>query len=77
MNILKKKDFSEISRKNSIESLIFLLLLDIRVGIEVETNPATLITRTMEDYITWSDGSTIKRKILSYKDKLDDYDLLE
>jgi len=31
----------------------------------------------MEDYITWVDSSKIKKKIMKYNDKLDDYDLLE
>jgi U3 small nucleolar ribonucleoprotein protein IMP3 len=35
-----------------------------------------LITRTMEDHITWSDGSKIKAKVLTYNNERDDYDLL-
>ena len=30
----------------------------------------------MEDFVTWVDTSTIRRKILKYNDRLDDYDLL-
>lgn len=30
----------------------------------------------MEDFVTWVDTSKIKRKVLKYNDKLDDYDLL-
>ena len=30
----------------------------------------------MEDFVTWVDTSKIKRKVLRYNDKLDDYDLL-
>lgn len=40
------------------------------------TDPAFLITRNMEDFVTWVDTSKIKRKVLKYNDKLDDYDLL-
>lgn len=52
------------------------LKLDIRVGPEVVTDPAFLVTRTYEDFITWADSSKIKRHVLKYNDKLDDYDLL-
>ncbi|ORZ36976.1 hypothetical protein BCR44DRAFT_1431223 [Catenaria anguillulae PL171] len=37
---------------------------------------AFLVTRTFEDFITWVDTSKIKRKIMKYNDKLDDFDLL-
>ena len=40
------------------------------------TDPAYLVTRNMEDYVTWVDSSKIKRKIMRYRDQLDDYDLL-
>ena len=30
----------------------------------------------MEDYLTWVDTSKIKRHVMKYNDKLDDYDLL-
>ncbi|PNS16096.1 hypothetical protein CAC42_4497 [Sphaceloma murrayae] len=48
----------------------------VRVGTEVVTDPAFLVTRTMEDFTTWVDSSKIKRNILKYRDKLDDFDLL-
>lgn len=48
----------------------------IRVGPETITDPAYLVTRSMEDAVTWVDSSKIKRKILKYNEKLDDYDLL-
>jgi len=31
----------------------------------------------MEDHISWVDSSKIRRKILNYQEKLDDYDLIE
>ena len=40
------------------------------------TDPAFLVTRTFEDFVTWVDTSKIKRKVMKYNDKLDDYDLL-
>ncbi|KAI8827408.1 hypothetical protein BJ741DRAFT_658391 [Chytriomyces cf. hyalinus JEL632] len=49
----------------------------IRVGPETVTDPAYLVTRKMEDYVTWVNGSSIKYKIAKYNDKLDDFDLLD
>ena len=48
----------------------------VRVGTEVVTDPAFLVTRNMEDFVTWVDSSKMKRNILKYRDKLDDFDLL-
>lgn len=47
-----------------------------RVGPNVVSDPAFLVTRTFEDFITWVDSSKIKRTVMKYNDKLDDYDLL-
>ncbi|KAK9320402.1 hypothetical protein V1517DRAFT_329466 [Lipomyces orientalis] len=48
----------------------------VRVGPELVTDPAYLVTRNMEDYLTWVDSSKIKRTILKYRNELDDFDLL-
>jgi U3 small nucleolar ribonucleoprotein protein IMP3 len=48
----------------------------VRVGPNVVTDPAFLVTRTFEDYVTWVDSSKIKRTVMKYNDKLDDFDLL-
>jgi U3 small nucleolar ribonucleoprotein protein IMP3 len=48
----------------------------VRVGPQVVTDPAFLVTRTLEDFVTWVDGSKIRRTIMKYNDRLDDYDLL-
>ena len=48
----------------------------IRVGPDTVTDPAFLVTRNLEDFVTWVDTSKIKRHILQYNDKLDDYDLM-
>eukprot|EP01027_Heterolobosea_sp_BB2_P027471 GEZU01042882.1.p1 GENE.GEZU01042882.1~~GEZU01042882.1.p1 ORF type:complete len:186 (+),score=47.19 GEZU01042882.1:71-628(+) len=48
----------------------------IRVGPELVTDPAFLVTRAMEDFVTWTDSSKIKRKVQEFNDKLDDFDLL-
>eukprot|EP00924_Labyrinthula_sp_SR-Ha-C_P013115 snap_masked-scaffold_12-processed-gene-10.26-mRNA-1 protein AED:0.03 eAED:0.03 QI:0/-1/0/1/-1/1/1/0/183 len=48
----------------------------VRVGAEVVTDTAMLITREMEDYISWLNSSKIKRYIQNYNNEMDDYDLL-
>jgi U3 small nucleolar ribonucleoprotein protein IMP3 len=48
----------------------------VRVGTELVTDPAFLVTRGMEDFVTWVDSSKIKRNVLKYREKLDDFDLL-
>ena len=40
------------------------------------SDPAYLVTRQMEDYVTWVDTSKVKRTVMKYNDKLDDFDLL-
>lgn len=42
----------------------------------VVTDPAFLVSRSHEDFLTWVDGSKIKRAVMKYNDKLDDFDLL-
>ncbi|RYG67665.1 hypothetical protein EON64_06965 [archaeon] len=48
----------------------------VRVGPHVVTDAAFIVTRTLEDYVTWVDSSRIKRTIMQYNDKVDDFDLL-
>jgi len=48
----------------------------VRVGPEVVTDPAFLVTRSFEDLVTWVDGSKIRRAVAKYNDVLDDFDLL-
>lgn len=48
----------------------------VRIGPQTVTDPAFLVTRSMEDFVTWVDTSKIKRSILKYHDQVDDYDLL-
>lgn len=58
------------------EAVTYIEQGHIRVGPETVTDPAFLVTRNMEDFITWVDSSKIKRKVMEYNDKLDDYDAL-
>ena len=48
----------------------------VRVGATVVTDPAFLVSRNVEDYVTWVDQSKIRRAVHAYNDKLDDFDLL-
>lgn len=48
----------------------------VRVGPEVVKDPAFLITRTMEDFVTWVDSSKIRQHVLEYNDMRDDYELM-
>jgi len=42
----------------------------IRVGTQPVTDPAMLITRRMEDFVTWVDTSARKRTIMKYNDEV-------
>jgi len=48
----------------------------VRVGPDTITDPAYLVTRSMEDFVTWVDTSKLRRTIMKYNDELDDFDLL-
>ncbi|EIE23701.1 small nucleolar ribonucleo protein U3 component [Coccomyxa subellipsoidea C-169] len=58
------------------EACTFIEQGHVRVGPEAVLDPAFLVTRPMEDFVTWVDTSKIRRKVMQYNDKLDDYDLL-
>lgn len=38
----------------------------VRVGTEHIKDPAFLVSRTLEDFVTWVDGSAIRRHVLEY-----------
>ncbi|KAL5108822.1 U3 small nucleolar ribonucleoprotein IMP3 [Taenia crassiceps] len=46
----------------------------VRVGPDTIRDPAFLVTRPMEDYVTWAPGSKIKKKVQEYNGMLDDFD---
>ncbi|XP_055898279.1 U3 small nucleolar ribonucleoprotein protein IMP3-like [Biomphalaria glabrata] len=48
----------------------------IRVGPHVIDDPAYLVTRGMEDFVTWKDTSKIRRQVQEYNDIRDDFDLV-
>eukprot|EP00108_Taenia_solium_P000539 TsM_000826800 transcript=TsM_000826800 gene=TsM_000826800 len=46
----------------------------VRVGPDTIRDPAFLVTRPMEDYVTWAPGSKIKKKVQEYNGIMDDFD---
>lgn len=38
----------------------------VRVGTEVVKDPAFLVSRTLEDFVTWVDSSKIRRHVMEY-----------
>lgn len=61
------------SVRNAVE---FVEQGQVRIGPNVVTDPAFLVTKSMEDYVTWVDSSKVRRAVHKYNDKLDDFDLL-
>jgi U3 small nucleolar ribonucleoprotein protein IMP3 len=61
--------------ENLKEATSFIEQGHVRIGPETVVNPGCLITRNMEDFITWADGSKIKRKIAEYYGKVDDFEV--
>lgn len=48
----------------------------IRVGPHCVTDPSFLVSKALEDYVTWVDTSKVRKTVQKYNDKLDDFDLL-
>eukprot|EP00804_Cyclotella_cryptica_P012015 CCRYP_004473-RA/>CCRYP_004473-RA protein AED:0.28 eAED:0.28 QI:162/1/1/1/1/1/2/1477/181 len=57
-------------------AITFIEQGQVRVGPNVVTDPAFLVTRGMEDFVTWVDSSKVKRTVQKYNDKLDDFDMM-
>ncbi|XP_029308752.1 U3 small nucleolar ribonucleoprotein IMP3 [Cottoperca gobio] len=62
--------------QNMKTAITFIEQGHVRVGPEIVTDPAFLITRNMEDFVTWVDSSKIKQHVLNYNDERDDFDLV-
>lgn len=45
----------------------------VRIGPQVITDPAFMVTKKMEDFLTWVDASKIRKNILKYRNEIDDY----
>ncbi|KAJ3690577.1 hypothetical protein LUZ61_019741 [Rhynchospora tenuis] len=70
--VMVKLKFAEHLR----EAVTYIEQGHVRVGPETVIDPAFLVTRNMEDFVTWVDSSKIKRKVLAYNEQLDDYDAM-
>lgn len=55
------------------DAITFIEHGHVRVGTEVVFNPSYLVPVDKEDYITWVDNSSIKKKIQRHLDQQDDY----
>ena len=58
------------------EAVTFIEQGHVRVGPNVVREPRYHVTRNMEDFVTWVDTSKIRRKVMAYNDKVDDFELL-
>ena len=58
------------------EATAFIEQGHVRVGPDTVCDPAFLVTRASEDFVTWTDTSRIRRKVAAYNDTLDDFQLL-
>lgn len=45
----------------------------VRVGVELVTDPAFLVTRAMQDTVTWTKNSKIRTHVLNYNNERDDF----
>ncbi|XP_077298634.1 U3 small nucleolar ribonucleoprotein IMP3 isoform X2 [Arctopsyche grandis] len=48
----------------------------VRVGPELIKDPAFLVSRSLEDFVTWVDNSAIRKHILEYNNIRDDFDIM-
>ena len=58
------------------EAVTFIEQGHVRVGPNVVREPSYHVTRNKEDFVTWVDTSKIRRKVMAYNDKVDDFELL-
>ena len=47
----------------------------VRVGPGVVTNPSMLVSREMQDFISWARGSKIQQHVAQYREDFDDFDI--
>ncbi|KAI9842775.1 MAG: Small subunit (SSU) processome component [Thelocarpon superellum] len=74
----KPSDYDKYNRLcGSLRQLAHrLTLLEAGDPVRRKLEEGMLDKLNMEDFVTWVDSSKIKRNILKYRDKLDDFDLL-
>lgn len=47
----------------------------VRIGPELIKDPALLVTRTLEDFVTWVDNSKIRKHVLEYNGLVSDINI--
>ncbi|XP_026323737.1 U3 small nucleolar ribonucleoprotein protein IMP3 [Hyposmocoma kahamanoa] len=62
--------------ENLKEATKFIEQGHVRVGPEVVKDPAFLVTRALEDFVTWVDGSAIRKHVMEYNEMRDDFDMV-
>ncbi|KAK9538949.1 hypothetical protein VZT92_004088 [Zoarces viviparus] len=62
--------------QNLKTAITFIEQGHVRVGIDIVKDPAFLVTRNMEDFVTWVDSSKIKQHVMNYNEERDDFDLV-
>lgn len=62
--------------QNLTTAITFIEQGHVRVGPEIVTDAAFLVTRNMEDFVTWVDSSKIKQHVMTYNEERDDFDLV-
>lgn len=66
--LILKLPISDKMSENLKEATKFIEQGHVRVGPEVVKDPAFLVNRALEDFVTWVDGSAIRKHVLEYND---------
>lgn len=61
---------------NLKEAISLIKAGHVRVGTQSIADPAFLVSRSLEDFVTWNDNSKIKKHVMKFNEALDDFDLL-
>ncbi|ESO10177.1 hypothetical protein HELRODRAFT_73105 [Helobdella robusta] len=59
--------------ENMKAAVTFIEQGHVRVGPEVVTDPAFLVTRNMEDFVTWSHASAIRKHLMEYNEMVNNF----
>jgi len=62
--------------QNIADATRFIQHGHVRVGVELVKDPAFLVTRNMEDFVTWVNSSKIKQHIMEYSGQRDDFEMM-
>ena len=64
-----------MSLSNQLQLFVDMCQGHVRVGPDVVKDPAFLVSRNLEDFVTWVDTSKIKKHLMEYKELRDDFDM--